>query len=827
MTQSRPTRPARRRWRLAGCLLLAAALAGLSASPARSAAAAPRAAAQTLAHESAHVTAQTTARTTARAAGAPEPAIWPTPQQVSWGSGSVLVPGAVTAVTGPGTDPAALQALRAVLHRAGVAQISVVQAGRPVPPGQLAIDIGTPDDNTAIGPALTALGAQGPQGLAAGGYVLAAGRPAGGHGGPVVVLAGADATGTFYAVQTLRQLLGRGGPGPARLPDTVIRDWPSMGVRGTIEGFYGPAWSDADISAQLRFYGANKLNTFVYSAKNDPYLRADWPQLYPADQLSALTQLISTAQSQHVQFVYALSPGLSVCYSSAADLQALEAKDQQLWDAGVRQFALFFDDISSGFNCAGDTAQFGSSPDPLAAAQAYLLNAFQTGFIDTHPGAQPLITVPTDYSGTADSAYREVWKSSLSDKVLVYWTGVGVIPQTITAAQAAQVAGEFGHQIVVWDNYPVNDYQPTRLFLGPLTGRAADLGSQVAGLTSNPMQEAAPSTVPLFTTADYTWNPAAYDNDQQAAWNAGIDSYGGPAAAALRVLADSNQSTPRIGTAESPALTPLISAFWTAYAADQGPAISPQLRTAARALITAWQQIAAAPPVIDRLLPHADFTTEAGPWLAKFRAWGLAGAAAVRYLLDTTAGAAGPAAAQQAALEAAYRQAAAIPDVVGEGVFQAFALKADPALVSDSVLLYAADAADDSAALAAASGAGLSPDQVTQSFATAWSAASSGEYLVIAVGGPADNALYYNTCSWDNPSGLPGGSTPFYLAAPPLAAVPAMNAYENGAGQTAAQTAALSADLAWYAAHGSLPAGVTALPAAAGPARSCAGQPAP
>ena len=35
------------------------------------------------------------------------------------------------------------------------------------------------------------------------------------------------------------------------------------------------------------------------------------------------------------------------------------------------------------------------------------------------------------------------------------------------------------------------------------------------------------------------------------------------------------------------------------------------------------------------------------------------------------------------------------------------------------------------------------------------------------------------------------------------------------------------ADLAYYAAHGSLPAGVTSLPAAAGTARSCAGQSVP
>jgi hyaluronoglucosaminidase len=738
------------------------------------------------------------------------PAVWPTPQQETARPGSEYITPVVTQIAGPATDPAALAALATVLHANGVTTVNTGQA-----PGHgLTIYVGTPSDNPPVAQALQSLGAPSPDGLAAGGYVLAAGDNS-------VVLAGADAAGTFYAVQTLRQLISRG-----TIHDVVISDWPSMPVRGVIEGFYGPAWTDSQIAGQLRFYGATKLNTFVYSAKGDPYLRAQWQDPYPADQLAALGNLATLAQAEHVNFVYALSPGLSICYSDPADLAELEAKDQQLWNAGVRQFALFFDDIGSGFNCAADQTQFGSSPDPLAAAQAYLINAFVTGFIDTHPGAQPLVTVPTDYAGVADSAYREVWKSQLDPSVLVYWTGVGVIPTTITAAQAQQVASEFGHKILVWDNYPVNDYQPTRLFLGPLVGRAADLSTQVAGFTSNPMQEAAPSTIPEFTTADYTWNPAAYAADPDAAWNAGIDSYGGVAAGALAVFAANNQSTRRIGTLpESPELAGLISAFRAAYQADAGPGISPALRAAAAKLTAGWAGIADSAAAIDALLPHPDFVGQAGPWLDKFRAYGQAGVAAVQALLATKAGQTAAAAAATAVLKKFYAQASAVPEVVGEGVFESFFLTADPSLFPDNVSLYAADATDDQAALAAASAAGLPASQVTQSYDTAWKQASSGEYLVIAVGGPADTALYYNVCGWDNPSGLPGGSTPFYYGSTPRSAVPPMDLYENGAGQTAADTAARSAGLAYYAVHGTLPPGVTSLPAAAAPVYGCAGSP--
>jgi hypothetical protein len=151
------------------------------------------------------------------------------------------------------------------------------------------------------------------------------------------------------------------------------------------------------------------------------------------------------------------------------------------------------------------------------------------------------------------------------------------------------------------------------------------------------------------------------------------------------------------------------------------------------------------------------------------------------------------------------------------------ALPDTPATFANRVVLYAADSTDDQSALSAASSAGLPASQVTESFATAWADTLSGAYLVIAVGGPADNALYYNDCGWANPSGEDPGTTPFYDVTGPDKALPGTGAYEDGAGQTAANTRSLATDLGYYAVHGALPSGVTSLPAAAGPADACSG----
>jgi PKD repeat protein len=153
------------------------------------------------------------------------------------------------------------------------------------------------------------------------------------------------------------------------------------------------------------------------------------------------------------------------------------------------------------------------------------------------------------------------------------------------------------------------------------------------------------------------------------------------------------------------------------------------------------------------------------------------------------------------------------------------ALPDTPATWANQIVLYAADPADASLAQAAATAAGLPAGQVTTSYATAWADALSGQYIVLAVGTPAVGALYYNVCGWANPSALPAASTPFSYILGPVNTLSALGLgnFVDSAGETAADTQSLTTDLAYYALHGSLPSGVTALPAAVGPPYACVG----
>ncbi|WP_199830704.1 beta-N-acetylglucosaminidase domain-containing protein [Streptomyces sp. MMG1533] len=601
---------------------------------------------------------------TSQASAAPRPAVpqvWPTPQSMHTGPRQLTVPDRVVEVVGPGTDPSARRVVEAVLRAAGASRITTVDADDQPPPAGLTVYLGGPGENSATGKALKQLGAAPPDGLASGGYVLASGRK---NGRSLLALSGVDTTGTFYATQTLRQLVH----GKGVLPEVTIRDWPTAALRGVIEGFYGTPWTHAERLAQLDFYGRTKQNVYVYSPKDDDYLRARWRDAYPAAELARLEELVDRAGADHVRFTYALSPGLSVCYSSDADIKALTAKFDSLYAIGVRSFAIPLDDISyTKWNCAEDEKEFGTGGGAAGAAQAQLLNTVWKRFTEAHPfGLHPLEMVPTEYSDLADSPYKKALRERLDPSVVVEWTGVGVIAQAITADQVAQAREVYGHPILVWDNYPVNDYVTSRLLLGPYTGREPGVASAATGVSANPMVQGEASRIALFTSAAYLWNPDAYD--PRAAFLASVRDLAGAGTGAakwLRIFAENNYSS-QLDPTESPTLTRLVADFRTAYEQDSG------LDRAAAALQAYFADMAATPAELRARLDNPGFLQETSAWLDKLGRYGTAGRTAVDLLLANKRGDTDAVTTYWNRLRTERKELDAIPEQVSPGVMDQF-----------------------------------------------------------------------------------------------------------------------------------------------------------
>lgn len=597
------------------------------------------------------------------------PQIHPVPQSLVLRSDRVTVTPEVQVVVGALTDASALGVAEGALRGAGAR--TFVSGTAPNGSGDLVVRLGGADEDQA----LRTFGVPGTSGLPAEGYELAAGSQ-------TIVLAGADRTGEFYAAQTLRQIIEQPGAEPQHaFTGLAVRDWPATTLRGVVEGFYGTPWSDQELLDQFDFYGAYKMNLYVYSPKDDPYLRAHWRAPYPADRLAAIGRLVARAAADHVTFTYALSPGLSVCYSSDADGKALIAKFQSLWDIGVRSFAVPLDDIRyTVWNCPADRARWGTGRGAAGSAQSYLLNKVERTFVATHPGTDPLQMVPTEYSNTTPSPYKTALAAQLDRRALVEWTGDGGAPVAITAAQARRAQQVFGHSILVWDNYPVNDYVTQRLLLAPSTGRSPDLTGQITGLTANPMIQPYASKIALFTVADYLWNSAAY-NPQQS-WTASLNELAGgdpPVVDALRAFADLNY-TSRLGTPQAPGLAAAVGTFWSRWTGAPQPA--------AQDLLRYLTVVAAAPAVLRSHLPSQQlgFVTDAAPWLDATQDWGQAMLTALDMIVQQRAGHGAAARADRQRLPALVNAASShtytglsgtrVVVRVGDGVADAFVRKA-------------------------------------------------------------------------------------------------------------------------------------------------------
>lgn len=598
------------------------------------------------------------------------PPVWPRPQSMTTAGAPVTVTDEVVLVTGQDPDPYAMDALRALLRDAGAREITEVKDGDQLPAGggHLVIRV----EGTGADQALRTLGARARGDLPSGGYRLAVGRIG---GRSTIALAGAGSDGLFHGVQTLRQLLtkGAGGSGGATVPGVQIRDWPGTAVRGMTEGFYGTPWTREQRLDQLDFMGRTKQNRYLYAPGDDLYRQARWREPYPADQRADFRALAERARRNHVTLAWAVAPGQAMCMSSDKDIKALNRKIDAMWALGVRAFQLQFQDVSySEWHCDADADAFGSGPEAAAKAQSRVANAVSAHLAERHPGAKPLSLMPTEYFQDGSTEYRDAIAARLDEGVEVAWTGVGVVPKTITGRELAGARKAFGsHPLVTMDNYPVNDFAQDRIFLGPYTGREPAVATGSAALLGNAMEQPSASRIPLFTAADYAWNPRAYRPHES--WLAAIDDLSGgdaKARGALRALAG-NDASSVLGADESAYLRPLMDDFWRARTTTDAA----RVEKTGQALRDAFTVMKEAP----RRLADSDLDTEVGPWVDQLARYGEAGETAVDMLRAQSTGDGAAAWRASRTLRGLQKDLKASRVTVGKGVLAPFLTRAQKA----------------------------------------------------------------------------------------------------------------------------------------------------
>lgn len=278
-----------------------------------------------------------------------------------------------------------------------------------------------------------------------------------------------------------------------------------------MRGIKGWMWTPEQYLAEIPVLAKYKLNFLqnCYTSMcdtehyrwGDPNVNRWWEDL-PAPKKAAYEDIVRQCQKNGIQFCFSMNPNLcskrALDYNSGKDIEDLYKHYAWMQSLGVKWFNVSLDDISNGIDPAG---------------QSRVVNEIYGRLKSKDPEAK-MIFCPTIYWGDGtpanDRKYLETVAKVLDKDIYLFWTGDSVVGN-ITRKAAESYKQISGHRLFLWDNYPVNDGQPT-MHLGPITNRDVDLCEAVDGYMANSMcAQNEANRIPVLTCMDYAYNPSAYD----------------------------------------------------------------------------------------------------------------------------------------------------------------------------------------------------------------------------------------------------------------------------------------------------------------------------
>lgn len=376
--------------------------------------------------------------------------------------------------------------------------------------------------------------------------------------------------------------------------------------KGIVEGFYGKPWTHKERLDMISFISEVGMNAYMYAPKDDPYHRENWRNPYPSRKLESLRELASHAKSHGISFVFAVSPGMSVRYSDKRDIDAFMQKLKALYGAGVRDFAILYDDIPNALSNEADREKFPN----LASAQVCFANSVWER-LKKWSGDNTLMVCPTQYNGDYNTEYVLGIGAGLHQDIDIMWTGPDVCSRELTYEYTQAVTAALMRPVVYWDNYPVNDAgMRGELHIGPYTGRDRRLPEVCRGFFLNPMNQAEASKIALGAAASYLRNPEGYD--PQAAWEAAaVRVLGEDALEAITTFADACAISPL-----HPEDPPMLK-----EAVDRAVERATENFQEGAGILSAYMLKMKASAELLRTNPNTKFVEEARPWLEEYVRW--------------------------------------------------------------------------------------------------------------------------------------------------------------------------------------------------------------
>ena len=294
----------------------------------------------------------------------------------------------------------------------------------------------------------------------------------------------------------------KGMKGYGWTPEICLEEVPVMKELGM--NFFAPCYSS--------FWEENNVETFEELNGYNHW----WKPL--DDDLQARWKMVIDAcKDNGIHFCFGINPMLfsprPLDPSSEEDFEALLAKYRWFQDQGVEWFYIAIDDLHLQSHLEID-----------AIGQANFTNRLYAALKEQDPDCH-FIFCPTWYRGKdvdvpEKRLYLEQLAETLDKDIFVFWVGYHTVSPEISVEDVLRYKEVVKHEMILWDNYPVNDYHNT-MYVAPLMGRESGICEHLYGMMANPMRDNRMTRLPLYTMADFMNNP--YDYDPEASLAKAID----------------------------------------------------------------------------------------------------------------------------------------------------------------------------------------------------------------------------------------------------------------------------------------------------------------
>ena len=438
-----------------------------------------------------------------------------------------------------------------------------------------------------------------------------------------ILILGEDSDAAYYGMATLDQILDEAVNGS--VTTVLVEDYSDTEYRGIVEGFYGFPYSVEDRLSLLEYMKDYKLNMFVYGPKGDPYHLGNWKDPYPTsvtDEQRAegqitqdeMKELTAKAAECNVDFVWSAHPAMQdgINFQTEAGISQgvtdLMDKFDHMYDLGVRQFAIFVDDISTS-DAYRDRAGHAELIDRVQKALEAKYNTEDAPEADH---VKPLYFVPSFYAFSFGSStqltdyFNEL--RNVDEDIMIGFTGSDVF-SNVNSSLMTRMMNYIGRKPVMWWNYPVNDNRDAQLFMYPMgTNYSVENNIQnMGGLLSNPMNQAEASKVAIFGVADYSWNTGDFNAEEN--WEAVFSTYSDDPEIqdAIRTFATYSATS-----GDKAGINTLLNAYRNAVGTN-----ADAIKTEMNKIIDACNTVLALEGGDDQSL--SNFANEVGPWARKLR----------------------------------------------------------------------------------------------------------------------------------------------------------------------------------------------------------------